>query len=120
MLFFGCRDPLQDFLYEDELRAFEAAAVTRLVAAFSRERGKPKTHVQQLIAVHGEAVWRLLQQEATVFVCGEAARMAPAIRQAFAGLFQRQTGAGAADAQAWLAGLAAGNRYLEDIWASAG
>ncbi len=25
MLFFGCRDPLQDFLYEDEMRAFEAA-----------------------------------------------------------------------------------------------
>ena len=31
MLFFGCRDPLQDFLYEDELRAFEAAGVTRLL-----------------------------------------------------------------------------------------
>ena len=49
MLFFGCRDPLQDFLYEDELRAFEAAGVTRLFPAFSREPGKPKTYVQQAI-----------------------------------------------------------------------
>jgi cytochrome P450/NADPH-cytochrome P450 reductase len=30
LLFFGCRDPLQDFLYEEEMRAFEAAGVRRL------------------------------------------------------------------------------------------
>ena len=84
MLFFGCRDPLQDFLYEDELRAFEAAGVTRLYAAFSREPGKPKTYVQQAIREHGDEVWRLLQQEAMVFVCGDASRMAPDVRQAFA------------------------------------
>ena len=66
MLFFGCRDPLQDFLYEDELRAFEAAGVTRLFSAFSREPGKPKTYVQQAIKEHSEDVWRLLQQEAVI------------------------------------------------------
>jgi cytochrome P450/NADPH-cytochrome P450 reductase len=119
MLFFGCRDPLQDFLYEDELRAFEAARTTRLVSAFSREPGKPKMYVQQAIEAHSEDVWRLLQQGAMVFVCGEASRMAPSVRQAFAGVFQKRTGTTAADAQAWLAGLVAGQRYLEDIWASA-
>ena len=118
MLFFGCRDPLQDFLYEDEMRAFEAAGVTRLFPAFSREPGKPKTYVQQAIKNQSEEVWRLLQQEAVVFVCGEASRMAPDVRQAFAAVFQERTGAGAADAQAWLSGLVASHRYLEDIWAS--
>src|SRR5689334_15829761 len=83
LLFFGCRDPLQDFLYEDELRAFEAAGVTRLIAAFSREPGKSKTYVQQTIETHSEHVWRLLQQGAAIFVCGEASRMAPSVRQAF-------------------------------------
>jgi cytochrome P450/NADPH-cytochrome P450 reductase len=119
VLFFGCRDPLQDFLYEDELRAFEAAGVTRLISAFSREPGKPKTYVQQAIEAHSDDVWRLLQQEAVVFVCGEASRMAPSVRQACAGVFQKRTGTTAADAQAWLAGLVARQRYLEDIWASA-
>ena len=85
LLFFGCRDPLQDFLYEDELRAFEAAGVMRLFAAFSREPGQPKTYVQQAIREQSEDVWRLLQQEAVIFVCGEASRMAPDVRQAFVG-----------------------------------
>ena len=117
LLFFGCRDPLQDFLYEEELRGFETVGVTRLICAFSREPGKPKTYVQQAIAEHGEEVWGLLQQEAVVFVCGEASRMAPEVRQAFIDLFSKRTGAAAAD-QAWLAGLVASHRYLEDIWAS--
>ena len=51
--------------------------------AFSREPGKPKTYVQQAIQTQSEEVWRLLQQEAVVFVCGEASRMAPEVRQAF-------------------------------------
>jgi len=119
MLFFGCRDPLQDFLYEEEMRAFEATGVTRLFPVFSREPGKPKTYVQQAIKDHSADVWRLLQQEAVVFVCGEASRMAPDVRQAFAGVFQERTATTAADAQAWLTGLVGSHRYLEDIWASA-
>jgi cytochrome P450/NADPH-cytochrome P450 reductase len=119
LLFFGCRDPLQDFLYEDELRAFEAAGVTQLHAAFSREPGQPKAYVQQAIQQQSDEVWRLLQQEAVIYVCGDASRMAPDVRQAFAAVFQQQTGASAADAQAWLTGLVAHQRYLEDIWASA-
>ena len=53
-----------------------------------------------------------------MFVCGEASHMAPQLRQAFVDLFRERTGAGVADGQAWLAGLIAGRRYLEDIWAS--
>jgi cytochrome P450 / NADPH-cytochrome P450 reductase len=118
MLFFGCRDPLQDFLYEGELRGFEAGGVTRLFAVFSREPGKPNTYVQQAIQANIDDVWRLLQQDAIVFVCGDAARMAPDVRQTFARVFREHTAA-AEDGQAWLAGLVASHRYLEDIWGSA-
>src|SRR3954467_6881843 len=45
-----------------------------------------------------EAVWRLLQQEAAVFVCGEASRMAPDVRQAVAAVFRDHTGISAANA----------------------
>ena len=100
------------------MRGFEAAGVTKLVCAFSREPGKPKTYVQQAIAANGDAVWELLQKGAPVFVCGEASRMAPDVKQAFVGLFCKHTGASAADGKAWLTGLLTSHRYLEDIWAS--
>ncbi len=116
LLFFGCRDPLQDFLYEDELRAFEAMGITRLHCAFSRAPGQAKVYVQQAIRAQGDEVWRLLQQEAVIFVCGDASRMAPDVRRAFGELFRERTGTSEADAQAWLTGLMASNRYLEDIW----
>ena len=118
ILFFGCRDPIQDFIYEDELRAFEAEDVTRVSTAFSREPGQPKRYVQNAIEEQGADVWRLLQDEAMIFVCGDASRMAPDVRTAFAGIFKAQTGASDGDAQAWLTGLVSSGRYLEDIWPS--
>jgi cytochrome P450/NADPH-cytochrome P450 reductase len=36
MLFFGCRHPDQDFLYADELKAFNASGIAELHTAFSR------------------------------------------------------------------------------------
>jgi len=42
--------------------------------------------------------------------------MAPGVRAALVAVFRAKTGAGEADGQAWLAGLRASNRYLEDIW----
>jgi sulfite reductase alpha subunit-like flavoprotein len=50
LLFFGCRRPQHDFIYEDELRGFEAAGtLTRLEVAFSRHT-TPKTYVQHRMA----------------------------------------------------------------------
>jgi cytochrome P450/NADPH-cytochrome P450 reductase len=89
------------------------------VLACSREPGKPKTYVQHALKANSDAVWQLLSQDGVIFVCGEASRMAPEVRQGFAELFRERTGTGAADAQAWLTGLVASGRYLEDIWASA-
>ena len=75
--------------------------------------------MQDSIKAHSDQVWDLLQHGAVIFVCGEASRMAPDVRQAFIGLFQQRTGTTAADGQAWLSGLVMSQRYLEDIWASA-
>ncbi|WP_405598094.1 MULTISPECIES: bifunctional cytochrome P450/NADPH--P450 reductase [unclassified Streptomyces] len=116
LLFFGCRTPERDFLYEEELRHFEQLGIVRLHPAFSRVPGRPKTYVQHLIAEHADEVWQLLQEEAVVFVCGDATRMAPDVRRALTDIFASRTGTSAGDADAWFTGLRQANRFVEDIW----
>src|SRR5229473_4256352 len=70
MLFFGCRHPDQDFLYADELKAFAADGICELHTAFSRVDGQ-KTYVQHLVAAERDKVWRLIEQGAVIYVCGD-------------------------------------------------
>lgn len=116
LLVLGCRDPEDDLLYADELEAFEAAGVARLAPAFSRVSGYPNRYVQHVLEAEGDRVWALLQEGAVVYVCGNASTMAPGVRAALTAVFRAHTGTGEADGEAWLAGLRASGRYLEDIW----
>jgi cytochrome P450/NADPH-cytochrome P450 reductase len=116
MLFFGCRNPEQDYLYEAELQGFAQKGVVEVACAFSRVEGQPKQYVQQVIAERGDEVWELLQQNAAVFVCGDASHMAPDVRRAFGALYQANAGADDAAVQAWLADLDSQHRYIADVW----
>lgn len=118
LLFFGCRHPQQDFIYEDELKAFEAQGVVQLVTAFSREEGQPKRYVQDELYARREAVWAQLEAGAVVYVCGDASRMAPDVRRTFAAIGREKTGQTALEAEQWLNELTAANRYLVDVWAA--
>jgi cytochrome P450/NADPH-cytochrome P450 reductase len=118
LLFFGCRNPEHDFLYADELRGYAAEGVAQLQVACSRVPGQAKAYVQHQIRERQADVWRLLEQGAVVYICGDASRMAPDVRAAFAAIYQAETGATPAVAEEWLIQLAAQGRYLTDVWAS--
>jgi cytochrome P450/NADPH-cytochrome P450 reductase len=118
MLFFGCRHPDQDFLYADELKAFAADGVAELHTAFSRVDAQ-KTYVQHVIAAEKEKVWRLLEQGAIVYVCGDGSRMEPDVKAALVTIYRECSGADAAAGQRWIQELGAKNRYVLDVWAGA-
>jgi cytochrome P450 / NADPH-cytochrome P450 reductase len=61
-------------------------------------------------------VWSMLQDGAVVLVCGNASTIAPGVRASLTRIFQDRTSTSEADAQAWLAGLRAADRFVEDIW----
>ena len=118
LLFFGCRHPEQDFIYEEELKQFEAQGVVKLITAFSRLHNEKKCYVQDELYAQRDEVWALIEASATVYVCGDASRMAPDVRRTFAAIYREKAGKRAAEAEAWLNEMTAANRYLVDVWAS--
>jgi cytochrome P450/NADPH-cytochrome P450 reductase len=116
LLFFGCRNRETDLLYADEIRDYEEQGLVRVENAFSRAADQPCRYVQEAMLDRADEIWDLLQRDAAVFVCGNASTIAPGVRTSLARIFSQRTGAGEADAQAWLTGLRAADRFVEDIW----
>ena len=71
-----------DLLYADELKAYEADGVATVIPAFSRVTGYPHRYVQHALEASADQVWEAMQQDAVVFVCGNASTMAPGVRAA--------------------------------------
>jgi cytochrome P450/NADPH-cytochrome P450 reductase len=116
-LFYGCRHPEHDWLYRDEMRQWDADGVAELHLAFSAVEEHPHRFVQDALAADGDAVWELLNQGAHVYLCGDGARMAPAVRAELAALHRRHTGSTGEEAAGWLADLEATGRYQQDVYA---
>jgi cytochrome P450 / NADPH-cytochrome P450 reductase len=115
-LFFGCRNPGQDYIYEDELEEFARQGLTDLTCAFSRVQGQPKTYVQNQIAAKQNDVWGQIQDGAIIYLCGDAGRMAPDVEKAFVTLYRNERGASEQEGEAWMSELKAAQRYRVDVW----
>ncbi|THW82130.1 cytochrome P450 reductase 1 [Aureobasidium pullulans] len=75
MLFFGCRNESQDYLYASELADLKAqfGDLFTLVTAFSRPDVGEKKYVQNRIVEHADDVCRLLTDgNANFYICGSA------------------------------------------------
>ena len=118
LIFFGCRHPEQDFLYEAELKELVAQEVTEMSAAFSRLDPNKKCYVQDDLYARRDEVWQLIEAGAVIYVCGDASRMAPDVRRTFAAIVSEKLKVNSVDAEKWMEKLTGENRYLVDVWAS--
>ncbi|MCB0927388.1 MAG: cytochrome P450 [Mycobacterium sp.] len=120
LCFFGVRDPDVDYIFRELFEEAESLGIVAMRPAFSRAPRDGVRYVQDRIAADADDVWALLGDPAKdthVFVCGDGARMAPAVRSAFRGIYSARTGADDDAARAWLDDLVATDRYVEDVWA---
>ncbi|WP_189548700.1 cytochrome P450 [Streptomyces lavendofoliae] len=117
VLYFGCDAPEADYLHADELRAAEAERAVSVRPVFSEAPVAGARFVQHRVDAESAELWPLLRAGARVYVCGDATRMAPGVRDAFRTLYARHTpGAGDEEARAWLDRLVAEGRYVEDVY----
>lgn len=118
LLIYGCRLPDSDFIYEDEIRQFEADGVVKVITAYSGVRDGTGGYVQTAVHSNADEILDLVAQGGITYVCGGAGTVAPALRDAFGEIYHQRNGVTADDGAAWLEEMRATNRYLEDVWAA--
>jgi sulfite reductase (NADPH) flavoprotein alpha-component len=115
-LFFGNPRRTTDFLYEDELTAWQRdGLLTRLDTAFSRDQ-EGKFYVQHRLLENAAELWAWLEDGAHLYVCGDAEKMARDVDRGLAYIIAKEGHMEAAAAKAYLARLAAEGRYLRDVY----
>lgn len=116
-LFFGCRHEAQDFLYQSQLRQYEAQRQLKLFTAFSRD-GASKVYVQHRMAQNAHMLWEMMQAGAHVYVCGDGRRMAADVHDALRKIVQRCAQFTFDQSEAYLQMLTDQQRYQRDVWVS--
>jgi len=115
-LFFGDQKRASDFLYEEQLGAWQKSGfLARLDLAFSRDQAE-KIYVQHRMIEHAAELWSWLDQGAHFYVCGDASRMAKDVDAALHTIIEKPGGKTAEDAKACVTKLKADKRYQRDVY----
>jgi sulfite reductase (NADPH) flavoprotein alpha-component len=115
-LFFGNPHFESDFLYQEELEAFQKEGVlSRVDLAWSRDQ-KEKIYVQHLMLQEGAEFWKWLQEGAAFYVCGDASRMAKDVDAALLTIARDHGKLSEEEAAAYVSQLKKDKRYLRDVY----
>ena len=115
-LFFGERSEKTDFLYREELEAMRADGhLTRLDTAFSRDQ-MDRVYVQDKMMEQAPQFWSWLQDGASVFVCGDASRMAKDVHAALHSIIEKHGGMSSQAAEEYVQLMKEDHRYHRDVY----
>jgi sulfite reductase (NADPH) flavoprotein alpha-component len=115
-LFFGERSAKTDFLYREELEAMRADGhLTRLDTAFSRDQAD-KVYVQDKMMEQAPQFWSWLQDGASVYVCGDASRMAKDVHAALHAIVEKHGGMSSHAAEEYVQTMKEEHRYHRDVY----
>lgn len=114
-LFFGNPYKATDGCYEDELAPLVESGALKLSVAWSRDQDH-KIYVQHLMDAAGAEIWRWLEQGASVYMCGDANRMAKDVEQTLLTIIAREGGRTPEEAASYLADLRTQKRYQKDVY----
>lgn len=115
-LFFGEQHAASDYYYREELEGMHSdGLLTALSLAFSRDQAS-KLYVQDRMREQGAQLWRWLEEGASLYVCGDASRMARDVETALCDVVRTHGGHTSETAQAYIRTLAQQQRYLRDVY----
>jgi sulfite reductase (NADPH) flavoprotein alpha-component len=115
-LFFGHQRSSCDFFYADELNAMKTSGLlTRLSLAWSRD-GDKKFYVQDRMREVGREIWTWLAEGASVYVCGDAKRMAKDVERALVDIVAQFGARSTDEAVAFVGELKKRGRFQQDVY----
>ena len=115
-LIFGERNFRTDFLYQTEWQGYlHDGLLNRMDVAFSRDKGE-KVYVQHRLREKASALFAWLEEGAHVYVCGDAANLAPDVHAALLAVIQEQGHLGPEAAEDYLRTLQRDHRYQRDVY----
>uniref|UniRef100_A0A8D3CHT7 Nitric oxide synthase n=1 Tax=Scophthalmus maximus TaxID=52904 RepID=A0A8D3CHT7_SCOMX len=118
ILVFGCRQSEMDHIYKEEtIQARNKRVFKELYAAYSREPGKPKKYVQDVLREQlSETVYQCLREEGGhIYVCGDVT-MAGDVLKTVQQVIKQEGNMSLEDAGFFISKLRDENRYHEDIF----
>ena len=115
-LFFGDQKAATDFLYREELEAWQKEGVLhKLSTAFSRDQAE-KIYVQHRMLEAAEELYAWLEQGAYFYICGDASRMAKDVDTALHKVVETAGGKSPEEAAAYVEELKKSKRYRKDVY----
>ncbi|XP_047317578.1 NADPH-dependent diflavin oxidoreductase 1 [Impatiens glandulifera] len=122
LLFFGCRNKENDFLYRDFWLSHTISDGVLsedkgggFYAAFSRDQPE-KIYVQHKMQENSKRVWDLLSEGAAVYVAGSSTKMPSDVLTAFEEIISRESGVSREVASRWLRALEKAGKYHVEAW----
>jgi sulfite reductase (NADPH) flavoprotein alpha-component len=115
-LFFGERCASTDFLYREELTAMQADGhLARLDLTFSRDQDR-KIYVQDRMLEQAPTLYSWLEEGASIYVCGDASRMAKDVDATIHAIVEQQSGLPREAATEYVQRLKDQHRYHRDVY----
>jgi len=115
-LFFGDQHEATDFLYKDELEAYQQkGVVTKITTAFSRDTEK-KVYVQHRMLENSKELFEWLEKGAYFYVCGDKQYMAKDVHEALITIIEQEGSMTREQAEAYLNDMAKQKRYQRDVY----
>ncbi|MDA1020913.1 MAG: protein CysJ [Cyanobacteria bacterium] len=110
-LFFGDQRQEFDYLYADELKSYQDKYNLKVSTAFSRDQ-EHKIYVQNKMQENSAEIFKLLEQGAYFYVCGDARRMAKDVDQALKDIVKEH----GKDPEVYIKELKDSKRYCRDVY----
>ncbi len=115
-LFFGNPHRKSDFLYEEQFNSLQKEGLlNRFDLAFSRDQAD-KIYVQHRMEENGRDIWSWLEDGATFYVCGDAARMGKDVDAALHRIVETHGGKSEDEARDFVKALKKEKRYQRDVY----